>query len=226
MSQWTALSFVPPVTVYERPSARWIVPSIFSSKSTFRVWRVIRGLQPIPSSPRTRAPSSVSSVANRKSSFAVAPASTTRPPSNLSHAPTTSRPKYVAGNSANMTTPSVAVSTGETNTSPPGRLMWPSSICALAPVEREREVGARAEDRAPRTRVEPVGDSSHLLGLAIPVEEAGRVQEVLERARRHGRLLRERRRRELAHDPRDVHRRRPLADRLRRLRERVDRARA
>ena len=32
MSQWIALSFVPPVNEYELPSARCTVPSIFSSK--------------------------------------------------------------------------------------------------------------------------------------------------------------------------------------------------
>ena len=33
MSQWSALSFVPPMNGKPRPSARWTVPSIFSSKS-------------------------------------------------------------------------------------------------------------------------------------------------------------------------------------------------
>ena len=35
MSQWIALLLVPPVNVYELPTARWTVPSIFSSNATF-----------------------------------------------------------------------------------------------------------------------------------------------------------------------------------------------
>ena len=37
MSQWTALSFVPPMNGKPLPMARWIVPSIFSSKSVLRM---------------------------------------------------------------------------------------------------------------------------------------------------------------------------------------------
>ena len=55
--------------------------------------RVIPGLQPIPSSPRRRAPSSVSSISSRKASFVSAEASTTRPPSKRSRTPLTSRPR-------------------------------------------------------------------------------------------------------------------------------------
>ena len=68
MSQWTALTFVPPMNGKPLPRARWIVPSIFSSKSVFCVCRWMPGLQPMPNSPSTRAPSSVSSVFSRKSS--------------------------------------------------------------------------------------------------------------------------------------------------------------
>ena len=69
MSQWIELLFVPPVKEYELPSARWTVPSIFSSKPTFFMNRWMPGLQPMPSSPSRRAPSSVSSVWIRNSSF-------------------------------------------------------------------------------------------------------------------------------------------------------------
>ena len=82
MSQWIALRFVPPVDEYEFPIARWTVPSIFSSKPTFFVNRWMPGLQPIPTSPSLRAPASVSSVCSRKSSPALAEASTIRPRSN------------------------------------------------------------------------------------------------------------------------------------------------
>ena len=68
MSQWIALSFLPPVEEYELPTARWTVPSIFSSNATFFMKRWMPGLQPIPSSPSRRAPSSVSSMRSRNSS--------------------------------------------------------------------------------------------------------------------------------------------------------------
>ena len=53
MSQWIELVFVPPVNVYELPTARCTVPSIFSSNATFFMKRWMPGLQPIPSSPST-----------------------------------------------------------------------------------------------------------------------------------------------------------------------------
>ena len=65
MSQWTALSFVPPVSGYERPTAKWTVPPIFSSNRIAPIGRSIPRFVPIPISPRRRAPGSVSSVASR-----------------------------------------------------------------------------------------------------------------------------------------------------------------
>ena len=56
MSQWIRLWFTPPVLAYERPIARWTVPEIFSSKRTFFMYRVMPGLQPIPSSPSRARP--------------------------------------------------------------------------------------------------------------------------------------------------------------------------
>ena len=87
MSQWTALRFSPPVKPSPAPTAMCTVPSIFSSKRTFRVCRWMPGLQPIPSSPTRRAPSSVSSVFSRNSSFDRADASTTTPSRNSSRTP-------------------------------------------------------------------------------------------------------------------------------------------
>ena len=55
------------------------MPSIFSSKRTLRVKRVIRGLQPSPSSPSRLAPSSVARICCRNSSPSSAVASTTLP---------------------------------------------------------------------------------------------------------------------------------------------------
>jgi len=37
MSQWRALSFLPPVSGYDAPTAAWKVPPIFSSNSVFFV---------------------------------------------------------------------------------------------------------------------------------------------------------------------------------------------
>jgi len=91
------------------PIARWIVPSIFSSKSVFRMCRWIPGLQPIPSSPSTRAPSSRSSAAKSASSPAVADASTTRPPEKTRRAFSTTWGSWTAGNSEYVIVPSVPV---------------------------------------------------------------------------------------------------------------------
>jgi len=48
MSQWTADSFVPPVSGYERPSARWIVPPIFSSNRIVPIARSMPKFVPMP----------------------------------------------------------------------------------------------------------------------------------------------------------------------------------
>ena len=66
MSQWIALLFWPPSCGKPVPIARWIVPSIFSSKSVFFMCRWMPGLQPIPNSPSRRAPSSVSRRAEQE----------------------------------------------------------------------------------------------------------------------------------------------------------------
>jgi hypothetical protein len=66
MSQWIVESFVPPGSGKPFPTATWTVPSIFSSNRVFFMYRVMPGLQPMPSSPRRRAPSSRSSVSNQE----------------------------------------------------------------------------------------------------------------------------------------------------------------
>ena len=48
MSQWTALSFEPPRYGNPWPIARWTVPSIFSSKSVFRMWLWMPGIAADP----------------------------------------------------------------------------------------------------------------------------------------------------------------------------------
>ena len=62
-SQCSADSFLPPVSGYERPSARWTVPPIFSSKRIVPIGRSMPKFVPMPSSPRRRAPSSVAARA-------------------------------------------------------------------------------------------------------------------------------------------------------------------
>ena len=61
-SQCSADSFLPPVSGYERPSARWTVPPIFSSNSVAPIARSMPKFVPMPISPRRRAPSSVCSA--------------------------------------------------------------------------------------------------------------------------------------------------------------------
>ena len=107
------LWFLPPSSGKPLPTARWTVPSIFSSKAAFFMCCVMPGLQPMPSSPSRREPSSVSSVARRKSSFKRAEASTIRPSENVNVMPSISRPAYTPGNSENAIVPSAEFSTGE-----------------------------------------------------------------------------------------------------------------
>ena len=100
----------------------------------------------MPSSPIRRAPSSVSSVASRKSSSVSAEASTTRPSEKRSRMPRTSRPLQIAGNSVKAIVPSAEVSTGQPKNSPPGMFPVPASTSMRRPGEREPEVGAVADD--------------------------------------------------------------------------------
>ena len=72
-SQWTARAFLPPVSGYERPSARWTVPPIFSSNRIVPVGRSMPKFVPMPISPSRRAPSSVASAALQVVVAAVGP---------------------------------------------------------------------------------------------------------------------------------------------------------
>ena len=71
-----------------------------------------------------------------------------------------------------------------------------------APGDGQPEVGLGADDPHLLGGVEAVGVALHALALGVPVEQAGAVEEVRELLRRHARVLRERRRRVLAADPR------------------------
>src|SRR3954452_9392903 len=55
-SQCRSLSLRPPSDGKPAPSARWIVPAIFSSKRTLRVGRGMASLQPNPGCPSRGAP--------------------------------------------------------------------------------------------------------------------------------------------------------------------------
>src|SRR5215213_8539252 len=90
---------------------------------------------------------------------------------------------------------------------------------ALAPLDAEQQVGPGPDEPHLGRGIEAVGDPAHPLGLGIPVQEARREEKVLERGRRHRRILRERRRRELAGDPRAVHGGDPCAQRRRGTRD-------
>ena len=54
MSQWTADSLTPPVSGYERPTARCTVPPIFSSNRIVPTGRSMPKFVPIPISPSAR----------------------------------------------------------------------------------------------------------------------------------------------------------------------------
>jgi hypothetical protein len=80
----------------------------------------------------------------------------------------------------------------------------------LSSLDRQAEIGALADDAYLARLVEPVGDAAHFRALLVPVQQAGTEEEVLQLRERHPRVLRQRRRRVLAADPRDVHRHRTL----------------
>ncbi len=65
MSQCTADSLTPPVSGYERPTARWTVPPIFSSSRIIPTGWSMPKFVPMPISPSSDAPSSVASVSRR-----------------------------------------------------------------------------------------------------------------------------------------------------------------
>ena len=67
MSQCRPDLFLPPVSGYAVPSARWHVPPIFSSKSVFFVYCAIPSFRPKANSPTRRAPSSIAIICSRKS---------------------------------------------------------------------------------------------------------------------------------------------------------------
>src|SRR6266545_4568264 len=91
-SQCSAERFLPPVSGYERPRARWTVPPIFSSKRIVPVGRTMPKFVPMPTSPRKRDPSSVASARCRYSSPTAARAETTSPSRSRSSTPSTSTP--------------------------------------------------------------------------------------------------------------------------------------
>ena len=126
------LSLDPPVSGYERPSARWTVPPIFSSSRIIPVRRVMPVFVPMPSSPSRRAPGSVSSVASRCSAPRSARASTTRPSSKRSSTPATSTPPWLVG-TVKRTVPVADASCGPVKTSPEGMLRRPSELIQVRP---------------------------------------------------------------------------------------------
>src|SRR5262245_25433826 len=75
---------------------------------------------------------------------------------------------------------------------------------ALPPGEAEPDVRLRADDPHLLGLVEMLGVRAHAVPLRVPVEEAGAEEEVLVRAKRHPCILRERRRRVVAADPREI----------------------
>src|ERR1051325_408391 len=154
------------------------------------MWGVIRGLQPIPSSPRRREPSSRSSVSSRNDSFESADAPTTRPSSNPGRIPGPSGPAEPAGTARHAR---------------PARVDLP-----LPAVEPEDQVGSVGDDAHFLRLVESLRVAAHAVFFGLPVEEARAVEEVLELGQRHPGLLRERGSRVLAADPLELEGEDPL----------------
>ena len=165
------------------------MPSIFSSKRTLRVKRVIRGLQPSPSSPSRRAPSSVARICFRNSS----PSSRGRlddpaacgdePRADDVVAEVDGRELGVGdhafGRVLDRAVEDLAV----------GHVAEARRDDALAALDPERQVGVRRRRCAPsRPRSKRSLICAHPLLLGVPVEQAGVVDEVLVLRQRHPRL--------------------------------------
>ena len=162
---------------------------------------MIPGLQPIPSSPSRRAPSSTSIVSIRYASFVSAEASTTTP---------AVEPQANAGD---LLAPVDRRKVGERDLAFGRVLDRAAEELAARKVrseridlhrpafEREPEIGARPDDANLRRRVEVRRDPPHPLALGDPVAEHGAVEKLREGIATEPCLLRERRGRVLAHDP-------------------------
>src|SRR6476646_655727 len=131
-SQWIAETLSPPSSGNERPSARWHVPPIFSSKSVSPTARVIISFVPIANSPTLRAPSSVSSRESRTSSPTDADASTTTLASKRRRTSRHVRRSSIEGTS-NVISPWTAPAGGQQKTSPSGRFISPAQDSQARP---------------------------------------------------------------------------------------------
>ena len=120
----------------------WIVPAIFSSKRMLRAGWVIPSLQPIPSSPTNRAPSSIESAASSVSSPRSARASSARPLLKRRRMRSTAPPSKSVGRSKRIV-PSAESSTGAKKNSPPGMFTFPSSTSpSRSAIESVRSVSS------------------------------------------------------------------------------------
>ena len=114
MSQWIELSFVPPMNVYELPSARWIVPSIFSSNAD--VLHEALDARVAADAELAEPARALVGVERLDQELLARRAPTRRRrgrPRRRAGRPRPRVPKYTAGNSPNSITPFAESSTGE-----------------------------------------------------------------------------------------------------------------
>ena len=165
------------------------MPSIFSSKRTLRVKRVILGLQPRPSSPRRRRAGVgrehlleelVALLGARLDDFAAAE---DEPRPDHVVAEVDGRELGVGDHALGT-----VLHRAEEDLSV-GHVAEARRDDALSSLDPDREVGAFALDVDRATPVEPLLDLQHPLLLGVPVEQAGVVDEVRVLVERHPRLL-------------------------------------
>ena len=204
MSQWMALSFTPPVLGELLPSARWIVPSIFSSNSMFFMWRVMRR---VAADAELAEPARALVGVERRDQellAASADASTTRPPSKRSRIAAALAPE-VDGRELGERDHALGRVLDRRGEELAAREVLPARVDReLPPRDRQRQVGLGADDAHLVGRVEELGVAAHALALGIPVAQHRGVEEVGELVGRHAGVLGERGGRELAADPLEV----------------------
>ena len=185
------------------------MPSIFSSKSD--VLHVARDAGVAADAELADAPCAfvpIERCAWRMSSPRVAVADDLARRRTRAGCPRAPGPSYTAGYSENVITPRAESLDRREEELAARHVLVPVVDLAVAAVERDREVGALADDADLGRGVEAVGVAAHPLALGVPVEQARAEDDLRELVERQAGLLGERVRRVLAADPRDLGRHR------------------
>ena len=201
MSQWTALTFVPPMNGKPLPSARWIVPSIFSSKSD--VLRVPLDARIAADAELAEHPGAVVGVERLQQEVLVRRGRRFHDTTILEAETDVLEGAAAVGSRVLRERDRAArrVLDRAVEDLAARHVRADRIHVAGTALEAEGEIGPVTLDPDVAGGVEVGADLPHALGQRFPVDEHRAVEEVLVRPEPHARVLRERRRRELAADP-------------------------